>query len=628
MNKQNRNARYAARVLPLVQPLPSVFVSPRFSSRLAALAGVVGIILCLVATQPCCAEAFANRAIRDTVANVVARLTRELGTNDLARLTPAQLETFLTPRERKILGEDHLTFRVNVPVRVSILRDMRLGDQPFWLRERGFAPTSLTLREGKGVHDVWQKDFPAGAIGLGVHALSGGGNHYLVTLAPLNPADKIKVTDLHPTNLRLAECRAGVEPYVDQPDVLGDVPPELQGQILIRPDTDREEDAQIIGLFRFTQYPASTRPDQVVLTWSADPRTTQTIQWRTSTAVRSGYVRFHARDADPAKKPSRVAAGSLRLKTPTLLNDPVVHRHTATLRGLAPGTTYVYAVGNGTADGWSAPAEFTTAPAGTPPFSFLYLGDAQNGLDRWGVLLHNAFRAQPDAAFTVMAGDLVNRGAERNDWDSFFHNAVGVFDRRPLMPVIGNHECQGREPELYLKQFTLPANGPRGVPPGRAWSWAYGNALFVGLDSNLDPRSQTKWLERILSRSRAVWKFVAYHHPAYYAGGNQDNADVRAAWTPLFDKYHVDLALQGHDHSYLRTFPLRAGQRVATPQEGTVYVISVSGTKSYPQLPHDYTEVGRTNVATYQAIQLNDRRLEYRAFDINGNLRDEMVIQK
>ena len=58
------------------------------------------------------------------------------------------------------------------------------------------------------------------------------------------------------------------------------------------------------------------------------------------------------------------------------------------------------------------------------------MGDAQNGLDRWGVLLHNAYRARPDAAFYLMAGDLVNRGAERWDWDSFFENSKGVFDRR------------------------------------------------------------------------------------------------------------------------------------------------------------------------------------------------------
>jgi hypothetical protein len=318
------------------------------------------------------------------------------------------------------------------------------------------------------------------------------------------------------------------------------------------------------------------------------------------------------------------------METPMLLNDPIVHRHTAVIRGLAPGTTYVYSVGDGSQENWTELAEFTTAPDRAQPFSFIYMGDAQNGLDRWGTLVRNAFRSRPDAAFYLMAGDLVNRGAERNDWDSLFHNATGVFDRRTLVPAIGNHECQGGRPKLYLDQLTLPRNGPPGLEPERVYSFEYANALFVVLDSNLDPAQQAPWLERTLANTKATWKFAVYHHPAYASGGNRDNPELRQAWTPIFDKYHLDLALQGHDHAYLRTYPLKAHQRVSSPKEGTVYVISVSGTKMYQQPKRDYTEVGMTNVATYQVldIQISGNRLVYRAYDIDGKQRDELVIEK
>ena len=572
-------------------------------------------------------------SVQDTVAGVIKRLTHEIGTNELQNLTPAQAEKCLTPREREILATEHLTFRVNVPVRVTVIRDTRLGEQPFWLRARGFQPMNLKLKQGKLVYDAWQKDFPAGPVGLGVHALSGEYNHYVVTLAPRQPGDKIKVSDLYPPQLRLTTFKAGAEPYIDQPDALTAVPPELEGQILIRTETDREEDARFVGLFRVTQYPASERPDQVVLTWSEDPRTSQTIQWRTSAKLRHGCVQYQEKPGANRvnlPKPARATATTSRLETPTLLNDSVIYRHTAVLRGLAPGTTYVYSVGDGSEDGWTEPAEFTTAPASAQPFSFIYLGDAQNGLDRWGALVHTAFRSRPEAAFYIMAGDLVNRGAERDDWDSLFHNAEGIYDRRTLVPVIGNHECQGRKPELYLKEFALPNNGPKGIEPERAYSFEYGKALFVILDSNLAPAPQTAWLEQKLSQTQAAWKFVVYHHPAYSSGGNRDNLEVRSAWVPLFDKYHVDMVLQGHDHAYLRTYPLRAGQRVPSPKEGTVYVISVSGTKSYAQEKHDYTEFGISNVATFQVldIQTNPDRLLYRAYDAGAKLRDELVIEK
>ena len=614
---------------------------------------ILGLLLLASANLRLHAQQGGNPAVRDTVAGVIARLKRELPTNELPKLTPAQAEQFFTPQEREVLGTKHITFRVNVPVRVTVLHNSLLGAQPFWLRERGFQPTDIKLRQGRVVFAAWQKDFAAGPIGLGVNSLSRGSDHYLVTLAPQQPGDKIKVTDLRPQQLLLAPFKAGVEPYIDQPDSLAAVPSELEGQILICADTEREEDAQFVGLFRVTPYPASARPDQVVLTWSDDPRTTQTIQWRTSTQVKHGYVQYQVKPGgnllrerlDPTdvgcyegldgnrsspRKPARATAATVKLETLPLLNDPVIHRHTVVLRRLAPGTTYTYSVGDGSAAGWTEPAEFTTAPASGQSFTFIYMGDAQVGLDKWGTLAHTSLRTHPEAAFYLMAGDLVNRGAERDDWDSLFHNAQGVWTHRPVMPTIGNHECQGSKPKLYLKEFTLPENGPKGIEPERAYSFEYGNALFMVLDGNLAPASQAAWLEQKLSQTHATWKFVMYHQPAYSSGGNRDNVELRAAWTPLFDKYHVDMALQGHDHAYLRTYPMRAGQRVPSPKEGTVYVISVSGTKSYPQPKHDYTEVGMTNVATFQvlSIQTNPNRLQYRAYAADTKVRDELVIEK
>ena len=572
-------------------------------------------------------------SVHDTVAGIVDRMRRELSKDELRSVTVEKAEQFLTAKEREILGMEHISFRVNVPVTVTILRDTKMAEEPFWLKERGFKPTCLRLKEWKLEMEAWQKDFDAGWVGLGVHSLSGGGNHYIVTLKSKTPSDKLEVTELYPGHLRVDQFKAGVKPYVDHDEQLSFVPPELDGQTVVRTDTDSEDDARLINLFRWTEHPSSDRPDQIVLTWSDDPKTTQAIQWRTSTKIKKGVVTFQKKSAFHRFHPSptkQVKAETMRLETGTLVNDPVIHRHTAVLHGLEPGTTYVYSVGGGSKEGWSELAEFTTAPGGIKPFSFIYMGDAQNGLDRWGTLVHNAFRDRPDAAFYVMAGDLVNRGKERDDWDSLFYNAEGIYDRRQLVPVIGNHECQGGQPTLYLKQFALPTNGPAKIEPERAYAFEYSNAQFVILDSNLDPAGQAQWLEEQLSRSKAVWKFVVYHHPAYSSGGNRDNREVREIWTPIFDKYHVDLALQGHDHAYLRTYPMKGQQRVKSPKEGTVYIISVSGTKAYAQGKHDYTEVGMTNVATYQVldIQISGNRLVYRAHDIDGKVRDEFVIEK
>ena len=585
------------------------------------------------APLPAAAHTDGHPSVHDTVAAIIARMRHDLTSTQLVEMTLPKVEAFLSPAEREILGNEHIRFRVNVPVVLTIVRDTSLGDEPFWLTARGFKPTGQKLKLAKRDFDTWEKEFPAGEIGLGVHNLSGRGNHYLVLLKPQSAGSAIKVTDAYPAQLRTTRFENGVEPYADQADKLPEVPATLAGQLLVQTLADTEEDARLVNIFNETKFPATDRVDEVHLTWSGDPRASQTIQWRTSTNIRSGAIRYQLKSASTTfeTKPTRTKRATTEaLATPTLINDPLIHLHAVTLRGLKPGTTYTYSVGDGSPHGWTEPVEFTTAPAVAAPFSFIYMGDAQNGLDRWGVLLHNAYRARPDAAFYLMAGDLVNRGAERWDWDSFFENSKGVFDRRPVVPVLGNHEYQSPEPRLYLAEFALLRNGPKTIPPERAYSFEYSNAKFIILDSNLDPAKQTAWLEKQLANTKAVWKFVSYHHPAYSSGGNRDNLEVRQLWTPLFDKYHVDLALQGHDHAYLRTYPMRDQKRVATAKDGTVYVIAVSGTKHYDQLPHDYTEVGLTKVSTYQVldIQITGNRLVYRAHDVDGKVRDEFVIEK
>lgn len=597
-----------------------------------ALGGL--LTLALAAAFRAAAHSGHQASVHDTVAAVALRLRAQRPEAELRQLTAATVEAFLTAPERNVLGAHHLAFRVNVPAVVTVLRDPGLGDEPFWLAERGFQATGETVGAGGKAFAAWALTFPPGEVGLGVNSLNGGGEHYFVALRALDPADTLVVDDLYPGQLRLGELQPGTSPWVDRDTTITNLPPSLAGQMLLRTARVRRNAGQLVNVFRWTAHPAGDRPDQIVLTWSGDPRTTQSIQWRTSASVKRGRVAYAKKSGYLRPHPARLREARVRaperLEDPYLVNQLAVHRFTAELTGLEPGTTYLYAVGDGSRDGWTEFAEFTTAPGTVAPFSFVYLGDAQNGLDRWGTLLHNCFRHRPDAAFYLMAGDLVDRGNQRDDWDSFFHNAAGVFDRRQLVPVIGNHECQGGHPTLYLKQFALPRDGPGGLEPERAYAFEYSNALFVVLDSNLEPAQQGEWLETQLAGSRATWKFVTYHHPAYSSAPGRDNVAVRDTWTPIFDRHGVDLALQGHDHAYLRTYPLKANRRVGSPKDGTVYVVSVSGTKMYEQDPRDYTEFGLTNVPLYQVLdlQISGNRLVYRAYDVDGALRDQLVIEK
>jgi hypothetical protein len=572
-------------------------------------------------------------SVNDAAAGAALRLARQVPTETREEAGEARLADWLTPPEREALGTAHIHFQVNVPVRLAVAREVSEKGAPFWLVTQGYRRTATKWEIDGDTWETWERDFPAGEIGLGVNALTDADDHYFILLRPLVQGESLEISDLYPGHLRSGSFADGARPWVDKEHTLHAVPEAYAGWTLIRTLNEYRNLARLTRKGRTTLFPSASKPDHIVLTWTRDPKTSATVQWRTSVGVTNGLVAFYPKA--PAGRIRAVEVRSVPSRSKpfvdaVLVNDPVVRRHTAEITDLFPGTTYVYRVGNGAPGGWSELFEFTTAPEEPESFSFVYMGDAQNGLDRWGALARGAFVSQPDIAFWLMAGDLVNRGNDRDDWDAFFEYSGDIFARRPLVPVIGNHECQGGHPTMYLRQLAVPTNGPGTIEPGRAYSFEYSNALFVILDSNLDPELQTPWLEEQLAGSQAMWKFVSYHHPAYSSAPRRDNQTLRDAWVPVFDRYHVDLALQGHDHAYLRTYPLKGNRRVTNAADGTVYVVSVSGTKMYDQSPRPYTEVGFTKVSTYQVLDIKvaGNELTYRAFDGRGRVRDQFVIRK
>jgi len=593
------------------------------------------IALCLVSLGSAVGEPI---SVADALDSARQRLAGTYTLEQLNAMTPETVTAELTDAERVALGTAHIRFIVNVPVRVYVLHDKRFGEpvpsEPFWIQERGFESTGLEVLCDGEPFVAYARDFEAGLVGLGVNSFSGDYLHYFVAVKAAREGEVLEITNLQPACLQTTVFEEGAKPYpLPDWDPLERVPEELAGATLVQVDIAWRRTTRLLDYFTETEYPATAQADNIVLTWSGCPKTTQGIQWRTSVETTKGavaYLNTADHNTFTPGTPTIVAAESTLVKTPGVLNQPELYTHTATLTDLEPGTTYVYAVGDGTENGWTELAEFTTAPETPEPFSFVYMGDVQLGFPRWESLLERAFRERPDAAFYLLAGDNVNRGNDRNEWDALFHHARDVFDRRVVVPAVGNHEYHGGPPDLYRAMFHLRENGPESVPAKQAYSFEYGNALFVVLDSNLPPETHTEWLDTTLGDSDAVWKFVMMHHPLYSSGPGRDNVWLRDAWLPVFDRHHVDLVLQGHDHAYLRTGPMKADMPVESPAEGTIYVVSVSGTKLYDQSEHSYTAVGFVDTPTYQVldIQLGGHRLTYRAYDIDGNVKDEFVKEK
>ena len=357
-------------------------------------------------------------------------------------------------------------------------------------------------------------------------------------------------------------------------------------------------------------------PDQVVVSFGEDPARTLSITWRTDPSVaRLGRPDRPRGPAGPAARPGSSGATPTRSSPTACSTTRSSSAIGSSSTGLEPDTRYAYAVGDGSPGGWGPWHSVRTAPASPRDFGFLYLGDAQCGLERWGELLHAAHRHRPDAGFLLLAGDLVDRGNERTNWDHFFLRAAGVFDEVPLMPCRRQPRISRQGPRDLPGDLRPPPERPaRGST--RTWSTAfeYSDAFVAVLDSNLGihdsrlARVQAEWLDEALAGPGPPGSSSPSTTRSTPRTSSRENPQLAAAWGPVFDKHHVDMVLQGHDHAYLRTRPMRGGRPVGSPAEGTVYVVSVSGEKFYEQDPRGYTARGMTNLATYQTIDVKVRR--------------------
>ncbi|APC08320.1 fibronectin type III domain-containing protein [Neomoorella thermoacetica] len=393
---------------------------------------------------------------------------------------------------------------------------------------------------------------------------------------------------------------------------------------------------------------ASAQPDHITLTWTQDPLTTQTITWRTDITIARGLVQY-AKAADKASFPGKAATVEATVQKFTSdLGD--MNIHTATLTGLEPGTEYIYRVGDGT--NWSDIHTFTTEASNTHSFKFLIFGDSQSGdplnpeYKPWHDTIQNAFKTNPDAKFFVNVGDLVEQGQNYVHWNKWFEAAKGVIDTIPAMATQGNHETynppdgHSTKPIFWTTQFKLPQNGPEGLK-GQAYSFDYGNAHIVMLDSQEEEEkgvagdilaAQKAWLEKDLQNTNKPWKLVFFHKTPYYNKATRTNEDIKAAFQPLFDKYHVDVVFNGHDHAVARTYPIAGDKFVSSPAKGTIYYLTGrSGNKYYPDLSAKVWDAffyDPQDQPNYIVAELNGDKLTLRAMKQDGTPIDTYTIDK
>lgn len=301
----------------------------------------------------------------------------------------------------------------------------------------------------------------------------------------------------------------------------------------------------------------------------------------------------------------------------------------AVLSDLAPNTSYSYRVGS--AGHWSATYTFETSTE-HGDFDFLFFGDPQIGSsgdvvrdgDGWEHTMDVASDLDAEAELYVSGGDQVNTADRETEWDQFLR--PDELRSTPWAATIGNHDVGKKNYEQHFhlpnndqsNQYYANSNAASNTSGGNYW-YIYKDVLFVDLNSNSytpatsaggGDAAHINFVSDVVQEhgDEAKWTVLVYHHSIYSPADHAndgDNALRRVDFPRTFSRLGVDLVLQGHDHSYSRSYLINRGKKADAAEQpkandvfagpgGVLYVTanSASGSKYYDLTEPDTTQNG------------------------------------
>ena len=271
------------------------------------------------------------------------------------------------------------------------------------------------------------------------------------------------------------------------------------------------------------------------------------------------------------------------------------------VKNLKEDTNYYYQVmQNGK---WQDAEAYTTKSFSE--FSFLYVGDPQIGASKnqtsteqekmvsagnevsstaadnlaarndgynWNNILNDAVKDHSDVSFIVSAGDQVNAGKNEREYAAYL--GADALTSLPVATTIGNHDSVSNQYSLHFNNpnafSSSDANYIQGqTEAGTDYYYSYGNVLFIVLDTNnYNCATHENVMKKAISENKdAKWRIVVFHQDIFGSGYDHSDSDgmvLRTQLTPLMDKYDIDVVLQGHDHTYSRTYQLQGDGKYHT----------------------------------------------------------------
>ena len=369
---------------------------------------------------------------------------------------------------------------------------------------------------------------------------------------------------------------------------------------------------------------------------------------------------------------SKVCYGTSQSLGNCIDEDNDTDDHTVTLDGLTPNTKYYYSINGDDGEITNSKFNFVTSPTvGTStPVRVWVIGDS--GIEgSAGENVRDAYLADSSAHTDIMLmlGDNAYQKGKENDYqDAMFDQYADVLSQTVVWPVLGNHD---EDLALYKDMFHLPKNAEAGGVASNSeqyYSFNYANIHFIALDSEhasrLTSGDMFEWLKDDLEQVTADWTIAYWHHSVYSKGKHDSDdssggqaEDMRERALPILEGAGVDLVLNGHDHTYQRSYLIdghyddantfdqsdhlidggsgQSGYHKPTlgpaPHEGTVYIVTGTASK-FSDGPYDFDHpVHYKNIDEVLGsvvIEIDGSTMEVKFIDDDGDTQDYFSIIK
>jgi chitodextrinase len=275
-----------------------------------------------------------------------------------------------------------------------------------------------------------------------------------------------------------------------------------------------------------------------------------------------------------------VVSWGLASATERSARDPAgsVWRHSVTIRGLRPGRTYRYQVGNG-AGLVSAASTFRSAAPPGQGFTFAVIGDY--GAGGAGATQNAARIAAAGTSFLLTVGDNVYPSAGHpdpnflttySDFDHRFYRPFGpAIARQAFVPANGNKEYYGLG--AFWANFPMPGSNHSWY----GYDWGDAHILVLDTEQPFAPGTPQYAFAAadLAAHQRAGFRIVVVHVPPYSSTTAATGWEaVQQQLVPLFQQQRVSLVLSGDSHNYERTHPMINGVPAAG---GVTYVVTGGG---------------------------------------------------